>query len=296
MRTRRKRIDNTARILMVITTVAVNIVLLFIIFGLFSKSRPIFEHHNILKLVFSSEWFPLRGCFGLFNFIFGTFIVTALSIIIAAPLCILTSIYLSEYASKRILYWAKLFIDLLAGIPAVVYGVWGILVIVPVIRDYIAPFFSRTTTGYSLLAGGIVLSIMVSPIIISVLLEIFASIEAELKESSLALGATKWQTIKFVILKKSFSGIISGIILGVSRALGGTMAVLMVTGNVAIIPESIFEPIYTIPSLIANNYGEMLSIPLYDSALMFAGFILLLIILVFNIASRLMLMKYHRMT
>ncbi len=286
--------DRIARICMVLTTAAVNIVLLLVLLGLFAKSGPVLKQNNLLQLIFSSEWSPLKGQFGLFNFIFGTFTVTFLAIIISAPLCLLTAVYLSEYSSRRLLYWAKLFIDMLAGIPAVVYGVWGVLVIIPLIRDYFAPLFGKAVTGYSLLAGGIVLSIMVSPIIISVLLEIFSSIENELKESSLSLGATKWQTVKHVILKKSLSGIISAVILGTSRALGGTMAVLMVTGNVAVIPDSIFDPIYTIPSLIANNYGEMLSIPLYDSALMFAGLVLLLIILAFNIASRLMLLKYRR--
>lgn len=290
----RKSFDRFVRICMILTTIVVNLLLILIIYGLFVRSKPILADHNIFKLFVSSEWFPLRGQYGLFNFIFGTFIVTFLSVIFAAPLCILSSLYLTEYGSRKLLYWAKLFVDLLAGIPAVVYGVWGVLIIIPLIRDYIAPIFNKTTTGYSLLAGGIVLSIMISPIIISILLEIFGSIESELKESSLALGATKWQTIKFVIIKKSFSGIISAVILGVSRALGGTMAVLMVTGNVNIIPKSLFDPIYTIPSLIANNYGEMLSIPMYESALMFAAFILLLIILAFNVISRLMLLKYNR--
>jgi phosphate transport system permease protein len=224
----------------------------------------------LCELLFSSSWRPFKGEFGFFPFIMGTFWVTGVAVGIAIPFCLLSAIYLSEYAAKRLQEWVKPLIDILAGIPSVVYGVWGVLVVVPLIKDYIAPIMGRFSTGYSVLAGGIVLAIMVFPIIIHVSLEVLSSLPHALREASLALGATKWQTVKHVVLRKAMPGIIAAIVLGLSRAFGETMAVLMVAGNVARVPSSVLDPAYPLPALIANNYGEMLSIPLYDSALLFA--------------------------
>jgi phosphate transport system permease protein len=185
-------------------------------------------------------------------------------------------------------------IDILAGIPPVVYGVWGILVVVPFISDKLAPHFVEFSTGYSVLAGGLVLAIMIVPLIISILVEIFATIPKEMREASLSLGATQWQTIKFVLLRKSLPGIIAAVVLAISRAFGETIAVLMVCGNIAEIPKSVFDSGYPLPALIANNYGEMMSLPLYDSALMFAALILFVIIFLFNAISRLILKRIEK--
>lgn len=185
-------------------------------------------------------------------------------------------------------------IDILAGIPPVVYGVWGILVVVPFISGTIAPHFVEYSSGYSVLAGGIILAIMIIPLIISILIEIFASIPKELRDASLSLGATQWQTIKFVLLRKSLPGIVAAIVLAISRAFGETIAVLMVCGNIPESPRSVFDSGYPLPALIANNYGEMLSIPLYDSALMLAAFILFAIIFLFNLVSRVVLTRIEK--
>jgi phosphate transport system permease protein len=185
-------------------------------------------------------------------------------------------------------------IDILAGIPSVIYGVWGIIVIVPFVSNYIAPLFGKTTSGYCILSGAIVLSIMIVPFILNILIEVFRSIPEQLVESSLSLGASKWQTIKFVLLRKAYPGIISAMGLGISRAFGETIAVLMVVGNVAKIPKGLFQPGYPLPALIANNYGEMLSIPLYDSALMLAALILFFVVLLFNLGSRLLIIRFEK--
>jgi phosphate transport system permease protein len=176
----------------------------------------------------------------------------------------------------------------------VVYGLWGILVIVPLIKNHLAPVFGTFSSGYCVLSAGIVLAIMVFPVIVHVSVEVFRSIPEEMREASLTLGATRWQTIKHVVLRKAMPGIIAAVVLGLSRAFGETMAVLMVAGNVAKAPSSLFGPAYPLPALIANSYGEMMSIPLYDSALLLASLILLLIVLVFNILSRLILMRVER--
>lgn len=268
------------------------ILLLFLIaFGLFYKSWPILKSNSLSELLFSSDWYPLKGKFGLWPFILSTLWVTGISIFIAVPLCLLSAIYLSEYADKRILKYINPLIDILAGIPSVIFGIWGIIVIVPLVRDYIAPMMGVRSTGYSILTGGIVLSIMIFPIIIHVLMEVFHTISPNLRNASLSLGATKWQTVKYVVLRKAGPGIISAIVLGFSRAFGETLAVLMVVGNVSHIPTSSLDPGYPLTALLANNYGEMMAIPLYDSALLFSSLVLFIIVLIFNIISRIVLLQ-----
>jgi phosphate transport system permease protein len=269
---------------------AVSMVLLIGI-GLYWRSLPILQHHSIWELISSSTWRPLKGEFGFLSFIMGTLWVTGMSIVIAVPLCLLVAIYLSEYAPLR---FKKLFlplVNMLAGIPPVIYGVWGVFFIVPLVQHYIAPHFVEFSTGFTVLSGGIVLAVMIFPLIVSIVVEVLQTIPKELKEASLSLGATKWETIKKVILKKAMPGIIAAIVLAISRAFGETIAVLMVCGNVPISPKSIFDPAYPLPALLANNFGEMMSVPLYDAALMFSAFSLFVIILIFNIISRVILQK-----
>jgi phosphate transport system permease protein len=206
----------------------------------------------------------------------------------------LTAIYLSEYASKTTIKWVSPLIDILAGIPSVIFGIWGVIVIVPFIRDVVGPFFGVQTTGYCILTGGIVLSIMVFPIVIYVLWEVFRTIPADLRNAALSLGANKWIMIRKVLLRKAGPGIISAVVLGFSRAFGETLAVLMVVGNVVNVPAHPLEPGYPLPALLANNYGEMLSIPMYDSALMLSALILFLIIVFFNVLARYILKRVEK--
>jgi len=281
--------------LMFAATVFVCLLLFFIVLGLFSRASPLLSTVPITDLLFSIEWSPFAGKFGFYAFIMGTLWVTVLATVISVPISILSSIYLSEYAGNGLREAVKPFIDLLAGIPSVVYGLWGVLAVVPFIKNTLAPAIGvETIGGYGILAGGIVLSIMVFPIIISITGEVLRSISLELREVSLALGATKWQTIKHVVLRKARPGIFAGIVLGFSRAFGETMAVLMVVGNVAKVPTSIFNPAYPLPALIANTYGEMMSVPLYDSAILLAALILLLVVMIFNVIARMVLVRIQR--
>jgi len=263
-------------------------------FGLLFKSVPIIEENSIPDLLFSSNWRPLSGEFGFYPFIISSVWVTCIALLIAGPVCLLTAIHLTQYAKPYVLRIMQPVIDILAGMPSVIYGVWGILVIVPFVGNYLGPFLGKQVSGYSILAGGLVLSIMIIPFILNILIEIFRTVPAGLSEASLSLGATKWQTIKFVIVKKALAGIISAMGLGLSRAFGETIAVLMVVGNVVRIPDGVFQPGYPLPALIANNYGEMLSIPMYDSALMFAALLLFVVVVVFNFASRMLIIRYEK--
>lgn len=265
-------------------------------FGLYYKSIPLLNSSSIGHLLFSSEWKPFKEAFGFYPFIMGTLWVTGIAIVIALPLSLLTAIYLSEYAPIRIRKIVLPLIELLSGIPPVLFGVWGVLVIIPIIQNYLAPHFVEFTTGYSVLAGGIVLAIMIFPLIISILIEVFDNVPQELRDASLSLGATQWQTIKKVLLRKSVDGIVAATVLAISRAFGETIAVLMVCGNLAQVPHSLFDSGYPLPALIANNYGEMMSIPMYDSALMFAALLLFVIIFLFNAISRIILFRIEKRT
>ncbi len=258
--------------------------------GLILKSKGLFHQHSLLSLLFSGTWAPSQNKFGFWPFIVSSLWVTVLAIVIAAPVCLLSAIYLSQFAPVRALKLMRPVIDILAGIPSVIYGVWGILVMVPFVNS-LGTILHKETTGFSILAAALVLAVMSIPYVLNMLLEVFGQIPVELQEASLSLGATKWETIKHILLRKGLSGIISAIGLGFSKALGETIAVLMVVGNVVQIPKNAFSSGYTLPSLIANNYGEMMSIPSYDAALMFGALLLFAIILVFNILFRYIIYK-----
>jgi len=274
--------------------------------ALLARAWPILRCKPLGELLLGTSWHPLEGAFGFWPFIVGTLWVTALAMVIAVPLCTLCAIYLAEYARPRMQRAAKPLIDLLAGIPSVVYGLWGTLTVVPLIREHIGPWADRhlghisllstaaNPTGYGVLAGGIVLAVMVFPIIISVMEEVLCSVPDGLREATLALGVTRWIMVRKVVLRRALPGVIAAVVLGFSRAFGETMAVLMVVGNVPQAPRSIFDAAYPLTALIANNYGEMMSVPLYDAALMGAGLFLLLVVLGFNLLARLILRRAAR--
>ncbi len=298
----RRAKDRFARRAMGTLTIATGLLVPVIILALYLRARTILEVQTLSELLFSREWHPLQGSFGFYPFIMGTFWVTAVGMVIAIPPSLLTAIYLAEYAHPKTRALVTPFIDLLAGIPSVVYGVWGMLTIVPFIEKTIAPamksrlgvfplFRSENPTGYGVLAGGVVLAVMVFPIIIAVAEDVISAVPQGLREASLALGATRWHTIRHVVLRRAGPGVLAAVVLGFSRAFGETMAVLMVVGNVAQVPRSIFDAAYPLTALIANNYGEMMSIPRYDAALLGAALILLLVVLIFNIGSRLILVR-----
>jgi len=289
----RKIKDKIASKTMILAVAFANSIVLLIAFGLFIKSMPILTKKSIFHLLLSSSWHPLKGEFGFYPFIMGTLEVTAIAMILAVPVCLLSAIYLSEYAHRRFRELARVVIDIMAAIPSVIYGLWGVIVVVPFVRS-LGKMLDTPTTGYSLLGGGIILAIMVSPVIISVSVEVLRTVPIQARETALALGTTKWEAIKHVVLRSALHGILSGIVLGFARAFGETIAVLMIVGNVPKVPTSIFGPAYPLPALLANNYGEMMSIPLYNSALLLSALILLLIVSAFNVTAHLTLMRIEK--
>lgn len=286
--------DKTASGFMFFLTV-ISLLLVFVMgIGLYLKSAPVFEEHTLKELLFSANWKPMKGQFGFLPFIMGTVWVTGIAVAMALPFALLTAVFLTEYAKSYVRKYVFPALDILAALPSVIYGVWGTLLIVPWISNKLASHFVDFSTGYTVLAGGIVLGIMILPLLVSLFIEIFSSVPAEFREASLSLGATKWQTTKFVVIRKTLPGILAAVVLAISRALGETIAVLMVCGNLPEVPRSLLDSCYPIPALIANNYGEMLSLPLYEAALMFAALILFVVVLFFNVISRVVLYRLEK--
>lgn len=273
--------------------------------SLFVRSIPVLERVPVTTLLTSSDWAPSKGQFGFLPYVVGSVWVTVLAMVLATPLCLLTAVYISEYAPDMVRTLFKPVVDVLAGIPSVVYGLWGIIAIVPIVAavgphvgKYLGfvPGLSATgfVSGDCILSGAVVLAIMVAPVIISVAIEVLDTVPIELREAALSLGATRWQAVKHVVVRKSAGGLAAAVVLGFARVFGETMAVLMVVGNVPQVPRSVFDAAYPLPALIANSYGEMMSIPLYDSALLMAALWLMAIVVTFHLGARVLVWLLRR--
>jgi len=250
------------------------------------------------------EWNPVAGRFGALPFIYGTVASSLLALLISVPLSLGVAIFLVEQAPRRLARPITFLVELLAAIPSVVYGLWGIFVLAPLLRQYVdpplqkwlgwTPFFQGPITGIGLLTGGVILAIMITPIISAVVRDVLAAVPVSQREAALALGATKWETTR-VVLANGGPGIAGAIILGLGRAIGETMAVTMVIGNRAQISASLFEPSYTIASVIANEFTEATE-EIYLSALVELGLILFLVTFVINAAARVLVWSVTRGT
>jgi len=258
-----------------------------------------------LGFLTSSAWDPVQGQFGAAPAIFGTLVSSAIALAIATPLALGVSLFLSEFSPLWLRQPVAFLVDLLAAIPSVVYGLWGIFVLLPLLRSPVMPFlrdtlhlgatglFSGPAYGASMLAAGIILSIMVLPYIASVSREVLYAVPRSQREAALALGATRWEMIRQAVLPYARSGIIGGIILGLGRALGETMAVTMVIGNRHELALSLFAPGYTMASVIANEFSEA-SNDLHLSALMAVGFVLFVMTLIVNAIARWLVWQVSR--
>ena len=256
------------------------------------------------RFLTSQRWDPIKGEFGALPFVYGTMMSSLIALLISVPFSLGIAIFLVEQAPRYIARPVGFLVELLAAIPSVVYGLWGIFVLAPFLRQYVEPalvkvfgglpLFRGTITGIGLLTGGIILAIMVTPIISAVVRDVLAAVPGSQREAALALGATKWEMIR-VVLVNGAPGIAGAVILGLGRALGETMAVTMVIGNRPEISASLFEPSYTIASAIANEFTEATG-DLYLSALVELGLILFLVTFIVNGIARLLVWNVTRRT
>jgi len=264
--------------------------------AIFAAAWPAFAKLG-LSIVTSSNWDVAGGHFGAAPAVFGTLVSSAVALVIATPLAIGVAIFLSEFSPVWLRQPVGFLVDLLAAIPSVVYGLWGIFVLIPLLREHVmpflrdtlhlgaTPFFSGPAYGPSMLAAGVILAIMALPYISAVSREVLMAVPRSQREAALALGATRWEMIRDAVIPYARSGIIGGIMLGLGRALGETMAVTMLIGNRPEISASLLAPGYTMASLIANEFSEATN-DLHLSALMAVGAVLFIITLIVNAVAR----------
>ena len=283
----------------VLSAAAISVLLIIVglVLELVLGSRQSFAAFG-LKFFSESNWDPNGNKFGALPFILGTVYSSFWALVIALPISIFTAIFLSEIAPRWLERPVSFMVELLAGIPSVVYGLWGLFVLRPWLVNYIEgpiskgplshlPIFGDTPNGYDMLAASVILAIMILPYITAVSRDIIRAIPRAVREASYALGATKWETIKGVVLPYARAGIIGAVMLGFGRALGETMAVTMVIGNAPIFKLSLFQSGYTLASVIANELSEASG--LYRSALIEIGLCLFLVTLIVNSAAKLLI-------
>ncbi len=264
-------------------------------------AHPALAHSGVAQFVRGTDWNPVEDSFGALPFIYGTVVTSLVAIVVAVPVAIGLSLFLTEMAPARLQRIVSYLVEILAGIPSVVYGLWGLMVLVPLLRDYVEPalqntlghvpvlgqLFGGTPIGLGYLCAGLLLSIMILPTIASVTIEVLRTVPASLREGALALGATRWESISIAVLPYARRGILGASILGLGRALGETMAVTMVIGNQPEIHASLFSPGYSLPSVIANEFNEATSAA-HTGALAGLALVLLGVTLILSALARLL--------
>ena len=275
-----------------------------IVYELITKSS-LSWHAFGWKFFFRSEWDPVNDQYGALPFVYGTLVSSILALLIAVPLAVGVAVYITEMSPRWLRGGLAFTTELLAAIPSVIYGLWAIFVLVPLLRQYVQPFLARylgwtglfdgPPYGIGMLAAGIILAIMVIPIISSITREVMTSVPQQQREAVLALGATRWEMIRTGVLRNARAGIAGGVILGLGRALGETMAVTMVIGNRPEIARSLFAPGYTMASVIANEFSEATG-NLYLSALVEVGLALFIVTIIVNILAQFLVWTVTRGT
>src|SRR5271169_4637926 len=288
--------DSIFKFLMLLCGAAVLALLVLIVYELILRSGPSW-HAFGFKFFAAQDWDPVNEQFGALPFIYGTLVSSLVALIIAVPLSVGVAVFTTEMCPPALRAPLSFFVELLAAIPSVVYGLWAIFVLVPLLSNHVEPFLSRTLGwtglfegppyGIGMLAAGIILAIMIVPIISSITREVLMVVPQHQREAALALGATRWEMIRVGVLRNARAGIMGGIILGLGRALGETMTVTMVIGNRPEIAKSLFAPGYTMASVIANEFNEATG-DLYLSALVQIGLALFIVTLIVNALARLL--------
>ncbi len=292
--------DRTFKWLTLLMALSIVVLIALIGFELFNGAKPSL-HKFGWHFLATSDWDPVNDQFGALPFIFGTLASSAIALLIAVPISIATAVYLTELAPLWLRQPFVMFIELLAAVPSVILGLWGIFVMVPWLRDSLFPWlqkylgflpiFTGPIYGVSVLAGGIIVAIMVIPIITSVSREILRSVPGLQREAAYALGATRWEVTRIAVLSYAKKGLFGAVILGLGRALGETMAVTMVIGNSPQIVKSLFAPGYTLASVIANEFTEATG-DLYLSSLFEIGLVLLAVTIVVNALAQILLKTF----
>jgi phosphate transport system permease protein len=294
--------DRAFSALMLVCALSIFAIVLLILVELISGSKLSIQKFG-MSFFFGSSWDPVNGNFGALPFIYGTVVSSILALIIAVPLAVGVAIFLTEMCPKWLRRFLAFFTELLAAIPSVVYGLWAIFVLIPLLRQYVNPVLIKTlgwsgifagpNYGIGMFAAGVILAIMILPIISSLTREVMSAVPHAQREAVLALGATRWEMIRMGVLRNARIGIVGSVILGLGRALGETMAVTMVIGNRPEIARSLLAPAYSMASVIANEFSEA-SDELYLSALIEIGLALFIVTIIVNALARVLVWAVTR--
>jgi phosphate transport system permease protein len=288
----------------VVTACAISVVAIvgLIVFELVSASG-LALHKFGFKFLVQSVWDPVQNEFGALPVIYGTIVSSIVALLLAVPLSMGTALFITELCPRRLRTVLSTLVEMLAAIPSVIYGLWGLFVLVPLLRVYGAPFlkkylgwtgfFESSMYGPSMLAAGVILAIMILPIIASITREVIMAVPQQQREAALALGATRWEMLRVAVLRNARTGIFGAVILGLGRAMGETMAVTMVIGNSAQISRSLFAPGYTLASVIANEFSEAVG-PIHTAALVELGLVLFVVSMLVNAIAQLLVWSVTR--
>ncbi|WP_031210438.1 phosphate ABC transporter permease subunit PstC [Marinobacter sp. EVN1] len=249
------------------------------------QSLPVLAENNVADILFSGTWDPEAGQFGFLPAIVGTLITMSVSMILVVPIAVLASVYIAEYARGSVRTLLSSSVDILAAVPSVIFGLFGLLIVAPLVDDVIAPLFGASSTGLGLLTASLVIAVMTLPIIMSLSVESLVALPDSLRETALSLGETRSGMAIRILLRAAGPGILSAILLGLGRAFEASIAVAMVIGGKNLIPDSLFDAGQTLPTLIVNTFGEMMSLPETRSALLFAALVLFLVVTAFNLLA-----------
>jgi phosphate ABC transporter permease protein PstC len=262
---------------------------------LYIESRPVFSAYGVINFVFKDAWIPSKNEYGALPLIVGTLITSGIALLIGVPVAVASALYVTELAPVKVRQPLIILVELLAAVPSVVYGLWGVFVLIPKLKPAeqwfsdtfsFLPFVGGTVAGPNYFIAGLILAIMILPIVAAISREVMATVPVEQKEAALALGATRWEMIRMAVLPYSRAGISGAAMLGLGRAIGETIAATLVIGNAPQIADSIFGQGYTLAAVIANEFGEAAATPTHRAALIAAGLVLFVLTLVINFFAR----------
>jgi phosphate ABC transporter permease protein PstC len=288
-----------------LTGLAAAILLLIAYFfvKLYIEAEPVLSRYGVVNFVFSNEWVPSKELFGALPLVVGTVITSAIALAIGVPVAVASALYITELAPRRAKQPLTILVELLAAVPSVVYGLWGVFVLIPKLKPA-EQWFSDTFSFLPLVGGpvagpnyfiaGLILAIMILPIVSAISREVMSTVPVEQKEAALALGATRWEMIRMAVLPYSRAGITGAAMLGLGRAIGETIAATLVIGNAPDIGKTIFSQGYTLAAVVANEFGEAASDPMHRAALIAAGLVLFVLTLIINGGARYFVIRSER--
>src|SRR3954462_2953067 len=287
--------DQILRFGLLSISLGVLVLIAYFFVRLIGEAQPVFSDYGLLNFVFTNEWVPSKGEFGALPLVVGTIVSSGIALVIGVPVAVATALYITELCPQPIRQPLTVLVELLAAVPSVVYGLWGVFVLIPRLKPAeqwfsdtfsFLPFVGGAVAGPNCFIAGLILAIMILPIVSAISREVMATVPPEHKEAALPLGATRREMIPMAVIPSSRSGIVGGPMRGLGRAIGETIAATLVIGNAAEIPKHIFDQSYTLAAVIANEFGEAASTPTHRAALIAAGLLLFVLTLIVNAIAR----------